>query len=149
MFEKTFIRDNRYLYFLEGLGNTLIIAIAATICGVIIGIIVAITKVYHKQTGKLKILNTIFEFYTTIIRGTPVVIQLLITYNIIFIASNNAVLVGIFAFSINSGAYVSEIIRAGIMAVDPGQTEAGRSLGSVSYTHLCTCAHGTGLYGYI
>lgn len=138
MFEKTFIRDNRYLYFLEGLGNTLIITIAATICGVIIGIIVAITKVYHKQTGKLKILNTIFEFYTTIIRGTPVVIQLLITYNIIFIASNNAVLVGIFAFSINSGAYVSEIIRAGIMAVDPGQTEAGRSLGLSQSTTMAS-----------
>ena len=129
MFENTFIRDNRYRQFLVGLENTVLIAVAATLCGVLIGMIVAVTKVYHKQTGKMKILNAIFEVYTTIIRGTPVVIQLLIIYNIVFVASNNAVLVGIFAFSINSGAYVSEIIRAGIMAVDPGQTEAGRSLG--------------------
>lgn len=142
MFEKTFIRDNRYLYFLEGLGNTLIIAIAATICGVIIGIIVAITKVYHKQTGKLKILNTIFEFYTTIIRGTPVVIQLLITYNIIFIASNNAVLVGIFAFSINSGAYVSEIIQRWHYGVDPGQTEAGQLFRLVAVYYNGLYRHG-------
>ena len=128
-FEKTFIRDNRYQYFLKGLGYTVLIAIAATLCGVLIGIIVAVTKVYHKQTGKLKFLNSIFEIYTTVIRGTPVVVQLLIIYNIVFASSNSAVLVGIFTFSINSGAYVSEIIRAGIMAVDPGQTEAGRSLG--------------------
>ena len=128
-FHKTFIVDDRYMYFLKGLQNTIITALAATLMGVIIGIIIAIVKVLHKKTGKLSILNWIFEMYTTIIRGTPVVLQLLISYNLIFIASNNAVLVGIIAFGINSGAYVSEIIRAGIMAVDEGQTEAGRSLG--------------------
>lgn len=128
-FNKTFIVDDRYMYFLTGLRNTLITAIAATLMGVIIGVIIAIIKVLHKKTGKLKLLNLIFELYTTVIRGTPVVLQLLISYNLIFVFSNQAVLVGIFAFGINSGAYVSEIIRAGIMAVDEGQTEAGRSLG--------------------
>ncbi len=128
-FERTFIVDNRYMYFLTGLQNTIITALAATLMGIIIGVIVAIVKVLHKKTGKLTFLNWIFELYTTIIRGTPVVLQLLISYNLIFVFSNEAVLVGIFAFGINSGAYVSEIIRAGIMAVDGGQTEAGRSLG--------------------
>ncbi|MBQ4117328.1 MAG: amino acid ABC transporter permease [Clostridia bacterium] len=128
-FNKTFIVDDRYMYFLKGLQNTIITALAATLMGIIIGIIIAIIKVLHKKTGKLKILNWIFELYTTVIRGTPVVLQLLISYNLIFVFSNNAVMIGIFAFGINSGAYVSEIIRAGIMAVDDGQTEAGRSLG--------------------
>ena len=128
-FNKTFIVDDRYMYFLKGLQNTIITALAATLIGIIIGVIVAIVKVIHKKTGKLSLFNLIFELYTTIIRGTPVVLQLLISYNLIFVFSNNAVLIGIIAFGINSGAYVSEIIRAGIMAVDDGQTEAGRSLG--------------------
>ncbi len=128
-FNKTFIVDDRYMYFLNGLQNTIITALAATLMGIIIGVIIAIIKVLHKKTGKLKILNWIFELYTTVIRGTPVVLQLLISYNLIFVFSNNAVMIGIIAFGINSGAYVSEIIRAGIMAVDDGQTEAGRSLG--------------------
>jgi len=96
---------------------------------ILIGIIISVVKVLHAKTGKLIILNWIFEIYTTVIRGTPVVLQLIIAYNIIFINIENAVLVGIITFGINSGAYVSEIIRAGIMAVDVGQTEAGRSLG--------------------
>ena len=128
-FNKTFIVDNRYQYFVTGLKNTILTALAATLVGIIIGVIVAIVKVLHKKTGKLKILNWLFGIYTTVIRGTPVVLQLLISYNLIFVYSNQAVLVGIFAFGINSGAYVSEIIRAGILAVDEGQTEAGRSLG--------------------
>lgn len=128
-FNKTFIVDDRYMYFLNGLKNTIITALAATLMGIVIGIIIAIIKVLHKKTGKLGFLNWIFELYTTVIRGTPVVLQLLISYNLIFVFSNNAVMIGIIAFGINSGAYVSEIIRAGIMAVDDGQTEAGRSLG--------------------
>jgi len=128
-FTKTFITENRYLVFLKGLGNTLLIAFFATIAGVVIGSLIAIIKTYHKQTGKMKILNAVSEFYTTLIRGTPVVVQLLISYNIIFAFSTHAVLVGIIAFGINSGAYVSEIVRAGINAVDIGQMEAGRSLG--------------------
>lgn len=128
-FNKTFIVDDRYMYFLTGLKNTVVTAVAATLIGILIGVIVAIIKVLHKKTGKLGILNWLFEMYTTIIRGTPVVLQLLISYNLIFVFSNQAVLIGIISFGINSGAYVSEIIRAGIMAVDDGQTEAGRSLG--------------------
>ncbi|MBO7175809.1 MAG: amino acid ABC transporter permease [Clostridia bacterium] len=128
-FEKTFIREDRYKMFLDGLSNTLIIAICATLIGVVIGALVAIVKVYHKQTGKLKLLNSICEIYTTIIRGTPIVVQLLITYNIIFVWSTQAVAIGIMGFGINSGAYVAEIMRGGINAVDIGQTEAGRSLG--------------------
>ena len=128
-FKRTFIRENRYEMLLEGLGNTLKVALFATLMGVFIGAIVAIIKVMSKQTGKLKIANAICELYTTVIRGTPVVVQLLIFYNIIFASSDEAVLVGTITFGINSGAYVAEIIRAGITAVDIGQTEAGRSLG--------------------
>ena len=128
-FEKTFIREDRYKMFLDGLSNTLIIAVCATLIGVVIGALVAIVKVYHKQTGKLKLLNSICEIYTTIIRGTPIVVQLLITYNIIFVWSTQAVAIGIMGFGINSGAYVAEIVRGGIMSIDGGQTEAARSLG--------------------
>lgn len=129
-FEKTFIRQNRYMFFVDGLKNTLKIALLATLIGILLGILIAVIKVLHKQTGgKLKILNAIAEIYTTVIRGTPIVVQLLIFYNIIFRTSQNAVMIGVLTFGVNSGAYVAEIIRAGIMAVDVGQTEAGRSLG--------------------
>ncbi|HIU29998.1 MAG TPA: amino acid ABC transporter permease [Candidatus Egerieisoma faecipullorum] len=143
MINKTFIRDNRYKLFLEGLGNTLLVAVASTGFGVIIGMLIAIVKVWNHQTilakkknPVLRFLNFLAEFYTTVIRGTPVVVQLLITYNVIFVFSDRAVLIGIFAFSINSGAYVSEIIRAGINSVDKGQTEAGRSLGLSQVTTM-------------
>lgn len=132
-FTKTFIDESRYKMYLEGIGNTLLITLFATIIGIIIGSLVAIVKVAYKNDRKhnviLKILNTICEIYTTVIRGTPVVVQLLIMYNIIFRSSTQAVVIGFVSFGINSGAYVSEIIRAGINAVDIGQTEAGRSLG--------------------
>ena len=129
-FVTTFITEKRYLLFVKGLGNTLVIALCATLLGVAIGCLVALVKTIHKQNnGKLRILNAICEMYTTVIRGTPVVVQLLITYNVIFRFSTQAVLVGILGFGLNSGAYVSEIIRAGINAVDIGQMEAGRSLG--------------------
>jgi His/Glu/Gln/Arg/opine family amino acid ABC transporter permease subunit len=128
-FEKTFIREERYMMFLDGLKNTLIIALCATLIGVAIGALIATVKTIHKQSGKLKILSAICEAYTTVIRGTPVVVQLLIMYFIVFANSTNSILVGILAFGINSGAYVAELMRAGINAVDIGQTEAGRSLG--------------------
>ena len=128
-FEKTFIREDRYKMFTEGISNTLMVALFATLIGILIGALIAIVKTVHKQSNKLKLLNLIAEVYTTIIRGTPVVVQLLIMYNIVFVWSDNAVLIGIIGFGINSGAYVAEIIRAGINAVDIGQTEAGRSLG--------------------
>lgn len=129
-FRSTFLTENRYMMFLRGIGNTLLIALFATVLGVLIGSVVALVKTVHKQnTKKLRVLNRLCELYTTVIRGTPVVVQLLIMYNIIFRWSTHPVLVGVIAFGINSGAYVSEIIRAGINAVDPGQMEAGRSLG--------------------
>jgi His/Glu/Gln/Arg/opine family amino acid ABC transporter permease subunit len=128
-FEKTFIREDRYMMFLEGLGNTLIVTLGATVLGVLIGALIAVVKTIYKQSGKLKVLNAICEAYTTIIRGTPVVVQLLIMYFIVFANSTNSIMVGILAFGINSGAYVAELMRAGINAVDIGQTEAGRSLG--------------------
>lgn len=135
-FVGTFITESRWKMFAEGLGNTLLIALCATVIGVIIGALVAIVKTVNKQTGKLKILSAVCEFYTTLIRGTPVVVQLLISYNLIFTWSTRPVLVGIIAFGINSGAYVSEIMRAGINAVDIGQTEAGRSLGLSASTTM-------------
>ncbi len=131
-FNKTFLRESRYKMFMTGFKNTIIVALAATLIGIILGSLVAVVKTVHKQTGKLKVLNFICELYTTVIRGTPVVVQLLIMYNVIFIASKHSVLVGILGFGINSGAYVAEIMRAGINAVDIGQTEAGRSLGLTS-----------------
>ena len=117
------------MMFLEGLGNTLIVTLGATVLGVLIGALIAVVKTIYKQSGKLKVLNAICEAYTTIIRGTPVVVQLLIMYFIVFSNSTNSIMVGILAFGINSGAYVAELMRAGINAVDIGQTEAGRSLG--------------------
>ncbi|MBR2965085.1 MAG: amino acid ABC transporter permease [Clostridia bacterium] len=128
-FEKTFIREARYKMFLDGLGKTLLITAGATLLGVIIGALIAVVKTINKQSGKLKILNAFCEVYTTVIRGTPVVVQLLIMYFIVFVNSTNSELVGILSFGINSGAYVAELMRAGINAVDIGQTEAGRSLG--------------------
>ena len=135
-FVKTFIAEDRYKLFLDGFNNTILIALVATLIGVPIGAIVAIIRVFHKQTGKLVILDKICEIYTTIIRGTPVVVQLLITYNIIFSWSTQAVLIGMIGFGLNSGAYVAEIMRGGINAVDIGQTEAGRSLGLSSVTTM-------------
>lgn len=117
------------MMFLDGLKMTLLIALFATLLGVLIGALVAMVKTLHKQSGKLKLLNAICEVYTTVIRGTPVVVQLLIMYFVVFRNSTQPVLVGVLGFGINSGAYVAEIMRAGINAVDIGQTEAGRSLG--------------------
>lgn len=132
-FTKTFIEKDRYKLFIQGFRNTIIIAVFSTVMGVAIGMFAAIFKVYGSQKQKpnlfTKILLKILNLYTTVIRGTPVVVQLLIAYYIIFKSSQNDIMVSIFAFGINSGAYVSEIIRAGILAVDKGQTEAGRSLG--------------------
>ena len=128
-FQITFIDSSRYKFFLTGLQNTLIIAAAAIAIGVIIGSLVAIVRVYYSQSGKLKALNNICGVYLAIFRGTPIVVQLLIVYYIIFASLDNALLVAIITFGFNSGAYVAEIVRAGILAVDVGQLEAGQSLG--------------------
>ena len=130
-FTKTFITDDRWMSFVQGFGNTLIIALFATLLGVMIGLVIAIVKVTHAQGGKLKILNAICCAYTAVIRGTPIVVQLLIMYNIILVAvpDDLVLITAVLTFGINSGAYVSEIIRGGIQSIDRGQMEAGRSLG--------------------
>ena len=140
-FELNFIEEARWKWIVEGLGNTLKITFFALIIGILLGVIVAaIRSTYdknreamalHKSVGYyvLKFLNAICHLYLTVIRGTPVVVQLLITYFIIFASSRNDMMVAVFAFGINSGAYVAEILRGGIMSIDQGQFEAGRSLG--------------------
>lgn len=127
---KSVIYDNRYKYILEGLFNTVIIAFFAVIIGIIIGTIISVIRNNYEVNKKFKILNDISCFYVNVIRGTPVILQLMIIYYVIFKNSTiNIVLVGIIAFGINSGAYVAEIIRAGINSVPKGQMEAGLSLG--------------------
>ena len=125
-----FIEDNRWKYIVDGLKITLIVTIFAVLIGVLLGFLIAIVRTTHDKTGKLKILNAICKVYLTVIRGTPVVVQLMIIYFIIFGSVDiSKVLVAIIAFGINSGAYVAEIFRSGIMSIDNGQFEAARSLG--------------------
>ena len=129
-FYLNFIKDDRYLWLLDGLKTTLIITVFAVIVGLIIGFLVAIIRSAHDKSGSFKILNAICRVYLTVIRGTPTMIQLLIMYYIVFGSVDvSKRLVAILTFGINSGAYVAEIIRSGIMSVDQGQFEAGRSLG--------------------
>ena len=122
--------QNRYAYMLKGLGNTLIITIFAVMIGIVLGFLIAIVRTSHDRNGGLGILNAVCKAYLTIIRGTPVMIQLLIIYYVIFQSINTGkIVVAVIAFGLNSAAYVAEIVRSGIMAVDIGQFEAGRSLG--------------------
>lgn len=123
------IVDNRYMAYLKGLRITIIISLMAILIGTVIGGIIAIIKVTAKNYNK-KWVGRICDVYINVIRGTPVVVQLLIMYNLIFASrSTNEIIVGAVCFGINSGAYVAEIIRAGIESIDKGQMEAGRSLG--------------------
>ena len=126
---ETVIESGYYRLLLEGFGNTFLITIGALIIGVIIGTIIAITKYFCEDVPALKPLYWLCDLYTTVIRGIPVVVLLLITFLIIFAASDNGVLVAVITFGINSGAYMAELIRGGIQSVDAGQMEAGRSLG--------------------
>lgn len=129
-FYMSVIYDNRYEYILEGLGNTLLISLFAVIIGIIIGIVIALIRTNYEKNGKMKFLNSLAKFYVNVVRGTPVILQLMIIYYVIFETVDiNIVLVGVIAFGINSGAYVSEIIRAGINSVPDGQMEAGYALG--------------------
>ncbi len=138
-FESTFIVDDRYKFFIKGLGNTLQISALAVLLGIVIGVIVAVVKVNATEKhSKIKWLNKIFGAYIAVIRGTPAVVQLMIMYYIILKNVESTIVVAVLAFGINSGAYVAEIVRAGIMAVDRGQMEAGRSLG---LTRLQTMIH--------
>lgn len=128
-FSKSFLEQERWKLYFEGLGNTLIIAFVATLIGITIGVLFAMIKYVNKRTGKLKVLNKIASVYITVIRGTPVVLQLMILYFIVFYGWNNGIMIGAITFGLNSGAYVAEIARAGFESVDDGQMEAGRSLG--------------------
>ena len=129
-FYESIICDGRYKFIFEGLLNTLIIAFFAVILGFVIGILIAIVRHHHDTNGKLKILNRLCVWYVNIIRGTPVLLQLMIIYYVIFKSVDiSIIIVGVLAFGFNSGAYVSEIIRAGINSIDKGQMEAGLSLG--------------------
>lgn len=129
-FYKTVIFDERYKLILEGLKNTILIAIGAVIVGILLGSIISIVKYTNKERGKFKLLSKIFDIYVNIIRGTPSVLQLMIMYYVIFKTSTiDSVIVGIVAFGINSSAYVAEILRSGFDSIDDGQVEAGLSLG--------------------
>ena len=129
-FKSCFIGDNRYQYMLQGLGNTLIITFFAIILSVILGTLIAIVRARHERKGDWKIPNMICQLYLTIMRGTPTMVQLLIIYYVVFASADvNKIFVAVIAFGLNSAAYIAEVIRSGIMSVDNGQMEAGRSLG--------------------
>jgi len=146
-FYKSFFYDNRYEMYLKGLGNTLLLTLLALIMGIVIGVVIALVRsTWDKNkdemhgVGKavLGFFNGICNIYLTVIRGTPVLVQLLIWWFVVFSSSRNGISVAAFAFGINSGAYVAEIIRGGIMSIDPGQMEAGRSLG---FGYVATMRH--------
>ena len=134
-FYQAFVLNDRWTQYIKGVGTTLLVTALALALGIVLGSVVALVRVAHDQQRPghknpvLGFFNIICEIYTTIIRGTPMMVQLLIMSMVIFANSRNFTMVGALALGINSGAYVSEIIRGGLMAVDPGQMEAGRSLG--------------------
>lgn len=145
-----FVDDDRWEFLLEGFLNTVLLTVLAAIIGVVLGIVVAAVRTTYdnnyetfKKNGgfsffMLSVVNWVCKLYLTIIRGTPVVVQLLIMYFIVFATSDNGIMVATLAFGINSGAYVAEIFRGGIMSIDKGQLEAGRSLG---FNYLQTMIH--------
>lgn len=131
---RNFILEDRWRYLTSGLQNTILITLGALLVGLVLGALVAMVRVTHDKADSVSpllwVLNGLAKVYLTVIRGTPVMVQLLIAYYVIFVAWDpGKMAVAIFAFGINSGAYVAEIIRGGIMSIDPGQMEAGRSLG--------------------
>jgi His/Glu/Gln/Arg/opine family amino acid ABC transporter permease subunit len=134
-FIQSFLEGNRWLQYLKGLGVACEVTIGALILGIVLGILVAVVRTMHDQrrtdrrNAVLGFFNGVCKLYTTVIRGTPMMVQLLIMGFVIFAASRNLMGIAVLTLGINSGAYVSEIIRAGIMSIDPGQMEAGRSLG--------------------
>ena len=125
-----FIADNRWRYLTNGLKVTLEVTFFAVLIGIVLGLLVAVVRSTYAKTGKMKIGSFLCGIYITVIRGTPVVVQLLIIYFVVFGSVKiDKALVAIMAFGLNSGAYVAEIFRSGIMSIDDGQFEAGRSLG--------------------
>ncbi len=135
-FYNNFIKEDRWIYLTNGLGTTLLITFFALIIGIVLGFLIALVRVTGDKTGRLKFLNGICRLYLTVIRGTPVMVQLLIIYFGIFgSVAVDKVFVAVMAFGLNSAAYVAEIFRGGIMSIDGGQMEAGRSLG-LSYNQV-------------
>jgi len=134
-FYQAFIEGDRWVQYFKGVGTTLVVTAMALLIGVVLGVIVAMLRTAHDQQrpGKrnpvLGVLNAICQVYVAVIRGTPMMVQLLIMGFVIFSSSRNYTMVGALTLGINSGAYVAEIIRGGLMSLDPGQAEAGRSLG--------------------
>ena len=134
-FYRAFVEGGRWTLYLKGVLTTLRVTALALIMGIILGVLVAVVRSAHDQQrpGRhnpvLAVLNAICKVYTTVIRGTPMIVQMLIMGSIIFASSRNYTFIGTIALGINPGAYVSEIIRGGLMSLDPGQAEAGRSLG--------------------
>lgn len=128
--KSTFLEKDRWVYLLQGLGNTLLITILAVVIGIVLGFVIAVIRSTNQRTGRLKIPNLICRLYLTVVRGTPMVVQLLIIYFVVFSSVNiSKILVAVIAFGLNSAAYVAEIVRSGIMSIDEGQFEAGYSLG--------------------
>ena len=134
-FYRAWFYEGRWMQYFEGLGVTILVTIIALLIGVVLGVLVAVVRTGHDQQRKghhnpiLAVLNIICKVYVTVIRGTPMLVQLLIMAFVVFQNSRNFTMVGALALGINSGAYVAEIIRGGLMSLDPGQMEAGRSLG--------------------
>ena len=134
---ETFIVDDNYKYILEGLGNTILITLGALLIGVVLGVLIAVAKYYSDGNPKLRIINIICDLYTTVIRGIPVTVLLFIFFFIILVSAEG-VLVAFIAFGVNSGAYMAELVRSGINAVDKGQMEAARSLGMSKWQAMRT-----------
>ncbi len=134
-FYQAFIENDRWQQYINGVGTTLLVTLLALLLGIALGIIVAVVRTAHDQQRPghrnpvLSVLNAILKVYVTVIRGTPMMVQLMIMGFVIFASSRNYVMVGALTLGINSGAYTAEIIRGGLMSVDAGQMEAGRSLG--------------------
>ncbi|MBQ7340684.1 MAG: amino acid ABC transporter permease [Oscillospiraceae bacterium] len=127
--QETFLTDNRYMWLVDGLKTTLIITFGALAIGVVIGTLIAIIKYFCEGNKKLRFFNWLCDLYTTVIRGIPVTVLLIAFFFVIFASARNGTPVAILAFGVNSGAYMAELIRSGINAVDKGQMEAARSLG--------------------
>ena len=134
-FQQCFIDNDRWIQFAKGLGVSFEVTFGALLLGLIIGTLIAVVRTSHDQQANgrtnivMSVLNVICKIYTTVIRGTPMMVQLLIMGFVVFSMSRNLLLIAILTLGINSGAYVSETIRSGIMSIDKGQMEAGRSLG--------------------
>lgn len=128
-FYKAFIANDRWILYFKGLGTTMEVALIAAVIGVIVGTIASLMNMSRTKKGKRNVASWIAYVYIDVIRGTPSVIQLMIMWFVIMKSSKNGVMVAALSFGLNSGAYVAEIIRGGIQAVDAGQMEAGRSLG--------------------